>query len=301
MMGGFGMGMNSLDGSMGMMGGIGMANGGLSLGLFRFFLSPTFVPFVPDFASLTPLLPLGSLQSPSLQTSSLSTNNNTALSTSPSSQPLLTSSSTGSSSPHSATTIITNHQDKQSILANEKRRRRRESHNAVERRRRDNINEKISELATLIPECMLEGGGSGHGNGGKRSFLFFFVVYREVDRFFSFVGSSPPHLTPTSPGAGGMAFLDGSDPLLPSSYGLTNAHGNGSSSPIGIKEECTGAEEGGGVVKANKGMILRKSVDYIRYDLFFEGGFGRVSFCQTQLTLLLFKISPTTSNSSRRT
>lgn len=45
---------------------------------------------------------------------------------------------------------------KQAILANEKRRRRRESHNAVERRRRDNINEKISELATLIPECMLD-------------------------------------------------------------------------------------------------------------------------------------------------
>ena len=33
------MGMNSLDGSMGMMGGIGMANGGLSLGWFRFFVT----------------------------------------------------------------------------------------------------------------------------------------------------------------------------------------------------------------------------------------------------------------------
>jgi hypothetical protein len=46
------------------------------------------------------------------------------------------------------------------MIANEKRRRRRESHNAVERRRRDNINEKISELATLIPECMLDPGGT---------------------------------------------------------------------------------------------------------------------------------------------
>jgi Helix-loop-helix DNA-binding domain len=45
------------------------------------------------------------------------------------------------------------------MIANEKRRRRRESHNAVERRRRDNINEKISELATLIPECMLDASG----------------------------------------------------------------------------------------------------------------------------------------------
>ncbi|KAI8967646.1 helix-loop-helix DNA-binding domain-containing protein [Mycotypha africana] len=34
----------------------------------------------------------------------------------------------------------------------EKRRRRRESHNAVERRRRDNINERIQELGTLLPE-----------------------------------------------------------------------------------------------------------------------------------------------------
>ncbi|KAJ1550763.1 hypothetical protein HK096_005167 [Nowakowskiella sp. JEL0078] len=37
-------------------------------------------------------------------------------------------------------------------IINERRRRRRESHNAVERRRRDNINEKIQELATLLPD-----------------------------------------------------------------------------------------------------------------------------------------------------
>ncbi|KAI8375912.1 uncharacterized protein BYT42DRAFT_572749 [Radiomyces spectabilis] len=35
-------------------------------------------------------------------------------------------------------------------LIMEKRRRRRESHNAVERRRRDNINERIQELGTLL-------------------------------------------------------------------------------------------------------------------------------------------------------
>ncbi|KAI9480722.1 MAG: hypothetical protein EXX96DRAFT_190635 [Benjaminiella poitrasii] len=34
----------------------------------------------------------------------------------------------------------------------DKKRRRRESHNAVERRRRDNINERIFELSTLLPE-----------------------------------------------------------------------------------------------------------------------------------------------------
>ncbi|KAI9299838.1 helix-loop-helix DNA-binding domain-containing protein [Cunninghamella echinulata] len=39
----------------------------------------------------------------------------------------------------------------------EKRRRRRESHNAVERRRRDNINERIQELGTLLPDAQDDG------------------------------------------------------------------------------------------------------------------------------------------------
>ncbi|ORX67412.1 helix-loop-helix DNA-binding protein [Linderina pennispora] len=38
----------------------------------------------------------------------------------------------------------------------EKRRRRRESHNAVERRRRDNINDRIQDLYTLLPETMID-------------------------------------------------------------------------------------------------------------------------------------------------
>ncbi|KAL1936408.1 hypothetical protein VTP01DRAFT_542 [Rhizomucor pusillus] len=38
----------------------------------------------------------------------------------------------------------------------EKRRRRRESHNAVERRRRDNINERIHELCSLLPDHLIE-------------------------------------------------------------------------------------------------------------------------------------------------
>ncbi|GAM86164.1 hypothetical protein ANO11243_041750 [Dothideomycetidae sp. 11243] len=37
-----------------------------------------------------------------------------------------------------------------------KRRRRRESHNLVERRRRDNINERIQDLANLVPQHRLE-------------------------------------------------------------------------------------------------------------------------------------------------
>ena len=54
----------------------------------------------------------------------------------------------------------------QALLANEKQRRKGESHNAVESLRRDNINEKTNELATLIPQCMLDVGGE---------FFYFFI------------------------------------------------------------------------------------------------------------------------------
>ncbi|KAJ3109559.1 hypothetical protein HDU97_005216 [Phlyctochytrium planicorne] len=46
-------------------------------------------------------------------------------------------------------------------MLEEKRRRRRESHNAVERRRRDNINEKIQELAMLLPEYAADAQNKG--------------------------------------------------------------------------------------------------------------------------------------------
>jgi len=98
---------------------------------------------------------------------------------------------------------------KQTVAASEKRRRRRESHNAVERRRRDNINEKISELATLIPECMLDPGSSG---------------------------------TPTTAKDLGMEVFNAAT--------QNGDDGDGKEPPV---------------IKANKGMILRKSVDYIRY------------------------------------
>ncbi|KAF7974974.1 hypothetical protein HWV62_10715 [Athelia sp. TMB] len=106
-------------------------------------------------------------------------------------------------------------ESKQALLANEKRRRRRESHNAVERRRRDNINEKISELATLIPECMLD---------------------------------------PSAP-------IAADDPLaLSASAGVALPP----ATPTAERKDA-GEDGADGVVKANKGMILRKSVEYIRY------------------------------------
>ncbi|KAG6829938.1 hypothetical protein H0H87_009672 [Tephrocybe sp. NHM501043] len=128
--------------------------------------------------------------------------------------------------------------DKQALLANEKRRRRRESHNAVERRRRDNINEKISELATLIPECLLDV-GSPSSNPAP--------------------ATSPKDENPASP-------LD-NDPLsssLPTTNPLASLAAAAAASAPNSNPNGT-PESGLGIVKANKGMILRKSVEYIRY------------------------------------
>jgi hypothetical protein len=50
----------------------------------------------------------------------------------------------------------------------DKRKKRRESHNAVERRRRDNINERITELANLIPEILLDPATAAAGGSGDR-------------------------------------------------------------------------------------------------------------------------------------
>ncbi|KAL8280304.1 hypothetical protein RQP46_007221 [Phenoliferia psychrophenolica] len=108
---------------------------------------------------------------------------------------------------------------KHAALLTEKRRKRRESHNAVERRRRDNINDRITELASLLPECLLDQVNAPEGSG-------------DAD------GDSP-----LSPG------------LPPPS--LTNAMG----APT-LSQQAAAATAAG---KPNKGIILAKSVEYIRY------------------------------------
>ncbi|KII91351.1 hypothetical protein PLICRDRAFT_123029 [Plicaturopsis crispa FD-325 SS-3] len=125
-------------------------------------------------------------------------------------------------------------------IASEKRRRRRESHNAVERRRRDNINEKIGELAGLIPECMLDAGASGTTP----------------------TDTTPDPLTglPLLPAPSGDVAKKEEDGSANGAEGSTN----GSTGTPGHGGTGAGAAEGGGL-KANKGMILRKSVEYIRY------------------------------------
>ncbi|KAG6918198.1 hypothetical protein DXG01_015987 [Tephrocybe rancida] len=137
--------------------------------------------------------------------------------------------------------------DKQALLANEKRRRRRESHNAVERRRRDNINEKISELATLIPECLLDVGAPNaptHPNAASPGTGDDAASPLEWKKEGGSDGTPPP-------ASANASSLPNAASALPNANGAANGNGT--------------AAEGLGIVKANKGMILRKSVEYIRY------------------------------------
>ncbi|KAI7943249.1 hypothetical protein MJO29_013093 [Puccinia striiformis f. sp. tritici] len=94
--------------------------------------------------------------------------------------------------------------DQQKLVLNEKRRKRRESHNAVERRRRDNINDRITELAGLLPSCLLD--------------------------------------TVVSPSESGVMMVVNEEPGQAEDGQSINSHN-----------------------KPNKGMILAKSVDYIKH------------------------------------
>lgn len=195
--------------------------------------------------------------------------------------------------------------EKQAQIANEKRRRRRESHNAVERRRRDNINEKISELATLIPECMLDVNGAI--TTGTSALIvaakFFYCVWGRtgVLLFLEHLISSAPRLgfyhphNPTalswissflliditrttrtatySPsslsGSSGQVLSPTDDALLSSpleAWPAAPPKKFDTSSDDGNKKDDISADQAEAtVVKANKGMILRKSVEYIRW------------------------------------
>ncbi|KAL7009594.1 hypothetical protein EMMF5_000501 [Cystobasidiomycetes sp. EMM_F5] len=108
----------------------------------------------------------------------------------------------------------------------DKRKKRRESHNAVERRRRDNINERIAELATLIPEILLD--PIANGSAGVRE--------------QSANGESPSAI-------GQEVRLTGSPPMPNQALHLT---------PAQIAQVNS-------VNKPNKGIILTKGVEYIRY------------------------------------
>lgn len=118
-------------------------------------------------------------------------------------------------------------------LLTEKRRKRRESHNAVERRRRDNINDRITELASLLPEVLLEQANNGNDD------------------------------VPGSPGTPLQAILS---PAPGSSLPLPSL-GTSPSTPTLLAGAHMAQGVGAAAVaasKPNKGIVLAKSVEYIR-------------------------------------
>jgi len=106
--------------------------------------------------------------------------------------------------------------------------KRRVSHNLVERRRRDNINAQIQELATLLPAMYLEAAVAPSG--------LYSSSMRSTGDPDSGLGS--PSGTPLSAGL--------ASPPMHGHYSFSSKASAGSNKP-------------------NKGIVLSKSVDYIRH------------------------------------
>lgn len=113
----------------------------------------------------------------------------------------------------------------------ERRKRRRESHNMVERRRRDAINERIAELASLLPETMLLDAIAHSQGGGNNSKVVKVPMPESALHKLAHGGYTSPH----------EAALDA----------LASAPAD--------SETLAAAQ-----ARPNKGIILKKSVDYIR-------------------------------------
>ncbi|EOR04122.1 hypothetical protein J056_002200 [Wallemia ichthyophaga EXF-994] len=137
----------------------------------------------------------------------------------------------------------------------ERRRRRRESHNAVERRRRDNINERIAELATLLPEELLADVGPPNSRSNKQS-----QTPSQGHQLLEPISPRHPDQLPSS-FSGRLETLDETQVAnLQPGQSPTSAQQQQQQSQQ--KQQAVAAAAAG---KPNKGVILRKSVDYIRY------------------------------------
>ncbi|EST05237.2 Myc-type, basic helix-loop-helix (bHLH) domain protein [Kalmanozyma brasiliensis GHG001] len=149
----------------------------------------------------------------------------------------------------------------------EKRRKRRESHNAVERRRRDNINEKITELATLLPEAMLLDAIATSTQGGNSGT---FAPALAAKAALAAAAAAAAKGDPMSGGADGQGNLPKSS---------TEAYA-AALAPVDANSAALAAAQ----AKPNKGIILRKSVEYIRHlQQFLDMQMGRIGFLEAEL------------------
>lgn len=139
----------------------------------------------------------------------------------------------------------------------------------MERRRRDNINEKITELATLIPEVMLDPSAPASGASANNASADD-ADGRAAGKEEKSAGTGDEDGTP-APDAGGK--------------------------DKDKDKDKDGA--GAGAVKANKGMILRKSVEYIRYlQQLVNAQAARNRDLETQLTRAGISPDPTTQGAA---
>ncbi|EIW74430.1 HLH-domain-containing protein [Coniophora puteana RWD-64-598 SS2] len=161
-------------------------------------------------------------------------------------------------------------------VLSEKRRRRRESHNAVERRRRDNINERISELAGLIPSALFECDSPlPLPTAQSLSVIVPGITGEpgsELPADLSALNTDGAQNTPSLNHDELFAMCEEGE-----EFTMASANGNNTSSGMVKKDPSEDGDNklgGGGIggangqdatIKANKGMILRKSVEYIRY------------------------------------
>ncbi|WFD43843.1 hypothetical protein MPSI1_002508 [Malassezia psittaci] len=140
----------------------------------------------------------------------------------------------------------------------DKRRRRRESHNAVERRRRDNINSQITELATLLPEPMLLDAITTSTQGGNSA-------------LWTFGPETAAKVARSGTGLGSWRAIgnEGDDQVPLNTEGLppdsclrmpSFTRFASALAPVDADNSALAAAQ----AKPNKGIILRKSVEYIR-------------------------------------
>ena len=126
--------------------------------------------------------------------------------------------------------------EKEASKLAERRRRRRESHNAVERRRRDHINERIAELASLLPESMLLDAIASSTAGGTTPHIDLSLFARKPS--------------------------DGHDAQSPHDSNQTELERKAVAlAPVSSSSETLALAQS----KPNKGIILSKSVDYIKH------------------------------------
>ncbi|UZJ54641.1 hypothetical protein CBS101457_003961 [Exobasidium rhododendri] len=133
----------------------------------------------------------------------------------------------------------------------ERRRRRRESHNAVERRRRDNINERIAELASLLPESMLLDAIAASTAGGTTPHIDLSLFTRKpfpstIEHSIDRDGNEDPLTHDVATQEQNQTELERKALAL---------------APVSSGSETLALAQS----KPNKGIILSKSVDYIKH------------------------------------